>query len=100
MCSCDGVSFVWTSSPVTPSIAAAYLGARYRRIASRRGPQKANVATQHKMLITIWHMGTTGTLYDDPGADYFTRAHRDRTKNRAIHQLEAMGYRVTLDQAG
>jgi transposase len=31
-----------------------YLGARYRRIAARRGPQKANVAIQHSMLIAIW----------------------------------------------
>ncbi len=76
-----------------------YYGARYRRIASRRGPKKANVAIQHSMLIAIWHMGTTGTLYDDPGADYFTQLHPTRAKNRAIHQLEAMGYRVTLDDA-
>ncbi len=76
-----------------------YYGARYRRIASRRGPKKANVAIQHSMLIAIWHMGTTGTLYDDPGADYFTRLNPGRAKNRAIHQLEAMGYRVTLDDA-
>ena len=76
-----------------------YLGARYRRIASRRGPQKANVAIQHSMLTAIWHMGTTGTLYDDPGADYFTRINPDRAKKRAIHQLESMGYRVTLDHA-
>lgn len=76
-----------------------YYGARYRRIASRRGPQKANVAIQRSMLIAIWHMGTTGTLYDDPGADYFTRLHPDRAKKRAIHQLEAMGYSVTLDNA-
>jgi transposase len=76
-----------------------YYGARYRRIASRRGPQKANVAIQHSMLIAIWHMGTTGTLYDDPGADYFARLNPARAKNRAIHQLEAMGYRVTLDHA-
>jgi transposase len=76
-----------------------YLGAKYRRIASRRGPQKANVAVQHAMLIAIWHMGTTGALYEDPGADYFTRLHPDRAKNRAIHQLEAMGYHVTLDKA-
>ena len=76
-----------------------YLGARYRRIATRRGPQKANVAIQHSMLTAIWHMGTTGTLYDDPGGDYFTRLHPDRAKNRAIHQLEAMGYRVTLEHA-
>lgn len=76
-----------------------YYGARYRRIASRRGPQKANVAIQHSMLTAIWHMGTTGTLYDDPGADYFTTLHPERAKNRAIHQLQAMGYRVTLNHA-
>ena len=74
-----------------------YYGARYRRIASRRGPKKANVAIQHSMLIAIWHMGTTGTLYADPGGDYFTRLNPARAKKRAIHQLEAMGYRVTLD---
>ncbi len=77
-----------------------YYGARYRRIASRRGPMKANVAIQHSMLIAIWHMGTTGTLYDDPGAEFFTRLHPDRTKKRAIGQLEAMGYQVTLDRVG
>jgi transposase len=77
-----------------------YLGARYRRIASRRGPQKANVAIQRKMLTTIWHMGRDGTLYDDPGAEFFTRLNPERAKNRAIHQLQAMGYQVTLEQAG
>ena len=77
-----------------------YLGARYRRIASRRGPMKANVAIQHSMLIAIWHMGRDGTLYDDPGADFFTRLHPERAKNRALHQLESMGYQVTLDRAG
>ncbi len=51
------------------------------------------------MLIAIWHMGTTGTLYDDPGAEFFTRLHPDRAKKRAIGQLEAMGYTVTLDHA-
>ena len=76
-----------------------YLGARYRRIATRRGPQKANVAIQHSMLIAIWHMGTTGTLYEDPGAEFFTRLHPDRAKKRAIGHLEAMGYTVTLDHA-
>jgi transposase len=76
-----------------------YYGARYRRIAARRGPKKANVAIQHSMLIAIWHMGTTGTLYTDPGADYYTRLNPERARTRAIRQLEAMGYRVTLDNA-
>jgi transposase len=76
-----------------------YLGARYRRIASRRGPQKANVAIQRSMLTAIWYMGTTGAFYEDPGAEFFTRLHPDRAKKRAIAQLEAMGYTVTLAQA-
>jgi transposase len=76
-----------------------YLDARYRRIAAHRGPQKANVAIQHSILIAIWHMGTDGCLYDDPGADYFNRLHTDRAKKRAINQLEAMGYQVTLIHA-
>lgn len=51
------------------------------------------------MLTAIWHMGATGTLYEDPGADFFARLHPDRTKKRAIGQLESMGYHVTLEQA-
>jgi hypothetical protein len=51
------------------------------------------------MLIAIWHMATTGTLYTDPGADYYTRLNPERTRTRAIRQLQAMGYRVTLDTA-
>jgi transposase len=37
------------------------------------------------MLIAIWHMGRDGTLYEDPGGDYFaiTTLHPERTKNRA-----------------
>jgi hypothetical protein len=61
-----------------------YYGARNRRIASRSGPQKANVAIQHPMLIAIWHMGTTGTLYEDPGADYFARLNPNRARRRAV----------------
>jgi transposase len=77
-----------------------YFAAKYRRIATRRGPLKALVALERAMLVTIWHMALTGALYDDPGGDYFTRLHPERTKQRAINQLANMGYRVTLDAAG
>ncbi len=75
-----------------------YFNAKYRRIATRRGPQKANVAVQHALLVAIWHMGTTGTLYDDPGADYYSRLRPESARRRAINQLESMGYQVTLDR--
>jgi transposase len=77
-----------------------YLAARYRRIASRRGPLKAVVAIERTMLTTIWHMAKTGALYVDPGPDFYTRLRPDRAKQRAIKQLTSMGYRVTLDEAG
>lgn len=44
-------------------------------------------------------MGTIGELYNDLGGDHFTRLNPDRAKKRAIHQLEAMGYRVALGNA-
>ena len=77
-----------------------YLGAKYRRIASRRGPIKAIVALEHAMLIAIWNMARTGTLYDDPGSDFYTRLHPERAKVRAIEQLRRMGYSVTLEPTG
>ncbi len=73
-----------------------YLGAKYRRIASRGGPIKALVAVEHAMLIAIWNMLTTGAFYDDPGGDFYTRLNPDKAKNRAVDQLRRMGYNVTL----
>ena len=76
-----------------------YLAAKYTRIMRRQGKLKALVAVQRVMLTAIWHMGTTATLYDDLGADYYTRLRPDRAKQRAIDQLRALGYKVTLEQA-
>ena len=45
-----------------------YLAAKYRRIASRRGPVKAIVALEHALL-AIWHMITNGAFYIEPGGD-------------------------------
>ena len=41
-------------------------------------------------------MGTSGTFYEDPGGDYFTRLNPERARTRAIRQLESLGYAVTL----
>jgi transposase len=74
-----------------------YLSAKYRRIASRRGPVKAIVAIEHAMLIAIWNMLTNSTIYDDPGNDFYSRLKPDKAKNRAVDQLRQMGYEVTLE---
>ena len=42
------------------------------QIARRRGPNKAAVAVAHSLLDVIWHILTTGEVFTDLGADYFT----------------------------
>lgn len=74
-----------------------YYSAKYRRIASRRGPIKAVVAVEHAMLIAIWNMLQTGTTFTDPGADFFTKRTPNKAKSRAIEQLRSLGYTVTLE---
>jgi len=57
---------------------------------------RATVAVEHAMVIAAWNMLTNGDFYRDPGADYYTAHHPARSKARALNQLEALGYRVTL----
>lgn len=75
------------------------LAARYHRLVARRGKLKANVAVQRTMLVAIWKMAMTGVPYRDLGADYYTQRRPDRAKRRALHQLAALGYNVTLEPA-
>jgi transposase len=74
-----------------------YLAAKYRRIASRRGPIKAVVALEHAMLIAIWNMLTKTDHCCDPGADFYTRLNPDKANNCAVDQPRKMGYDVTLE---
>jgi len=76
-------------------------GERYRRIARRRGRKKSVVATGRSMLVIIWHLlAGPGTPYAELGSDsYDTRINPERRKRNHIRQLEALGYKVTLEPA-
>lgn len=74
-----------------------YFSAQYARIARRRGPNKAAVAVANSMLAVIWHLLTTGALYQDPGADYFERRHDPVLEAKRLQaRLEALGFDVTM----
>jgi len=76
-----------------------YYSAQYARIARRRGPNKAAVAVANSMLFTIWHLLTTGALYEDPGADYFQRRHDPAVEaKRLARRIEELGYAVSLSE--
>src|SRR5215470_16915718 len=48
----------------------------YRRIASRRGPQKAKVAAAKEMLVIIWHMLTKKEPYRTMNNDLVQRKYK------------------------
>jgi len=77
-----------------------YFAAQCRRIARRRGPNKAVVAVAHSMVIAAWHVLTAGEPYEDLGADYFARRRDpEREIDRLVRALMDRGYRVTLEPA-
>jgi transposase len=78
-----------------------FLGERYRRIARRRGTKKAIVAVGRSILIIIWHLlADPQARFHDLGPGFYdTRIDNDRKKRNHIRQLEALGYKVTLQPA-
>jgi hypothetical protein len=73
-----------------------YLSAYYRQIMRRQGKQKAIVAVTHKIVVIVWHLLSTGTLYEDPGAGVVRQTSEEQQRRRAIRQLEALGLTVTV----
>ena len=75
-------------------------GARYRRLARRRGKAKALVALGNTQL-KVYHalLSHPGVRYQDLGADYYERQ-RDTRRQIAHHvgKLGALGFEVTLSR--
>lgn len=77
-----------------------YLCARYHRIRTRRGKQKAILAVAGTMLRAIYHMIKNDVDYQDLGADFFERRHDSgRTVRRLQRRLEKLGFEVELRKA-
>jgi transposase len=78
-----------------------FLGERYRRIARRRGAKRAIVAVGRSILVIVWHLLADPTLrYHDLGSGFYdTRINAERAKRNHVRQLEALGYKVTLQPA-
>jgi len=75
-----------------------FLGARYRRLARRRGKKKAMVAVGRSILTIVWHLlSDPDARFQDLGADHYDLRVSTTTKTRShVRGLEALGYTVTL----
>jgi transposase len=78
-----------------------FLGERYRRLVRRIGKRKALVAVARSILVIVWHLLADPTArFHDLGADYHaSRIDHDRKTRNLVHQLQALGHKVTLQPA-
>ena len=58
------------------------------------------MAIAHSLIELVWHLLSTGEVYNDLGDDYFTRRQdSERRARRLVAQLEELGFKVTLETA-
>jgi transposase len=76
-----------------------YLAAQFWRLARRIGKKKAAVAVGHSILVICWYLLDGDCDYHELGGDFFIRRDSDRARQRAVAQLQALGYQVTLQPA-
>lgn len=72
------------------------LADQYRRLVVRHGPQKAIVAVGHSILVTAYYLLSRQTTYRELPSAQLDEPRRARTRRRALDQLAALGYHVTL----
>jgi transposase len=82
----------WAASHVKNS----YLRAQYRRLAPRRGKNRALIAVGHSLLVIVYHVLKYNVEYRDLGSDYFDRLEPERLKRYLVKRLQKLGYEVAL----
>ncbi|WP_154673512.1 hypothetical protein [Pseudobacteroides cellulosolvens] len=72
----------------------------YKRLAVRRGRNRATVAVGHSILtIAYYILGDSKSFYD-LGSDYFEQKKKQDIARRALKRLEDLGYKVTVEKMG
>jgi transposase len=75
-----------------------YLGALYRRTASRKGKKRAGIVVAHAMLRISYYLLTRKEMYVDLGEDYFDKQRQQSIVRHSLRRLESLGYIVTLQE--
>jgi len=74
-----------------------YVAAQFRRLAAKRGRQRAIVAVGHSLLVAGYHLLRKQCSYQDLGPDYFDRLNAEGLKRYLVKRLEGLGQKVTLE---
>lgn len=76
-----------------------YAGAQFRRLAKRRGRQRAIIAVAHSLLVAVYYILRDHVTYHDLGADHFDRLSPEQLTTHYVRRLEQLGHTVQLDAA-
>lgn len=74
-----------------------YLAALYKRLAPRRGTNRAIIAVARTILQSAWHVLTKNVEYKELGGNYFNNANHDKITKFLVKRLQLLGYRVELN---
>jgi transposase len=70
-----------------------YAAAQFRRIAKRRGSQRAIVAVAHSLLVAAYYIVRDRAPYHDLGAEHFDRVAPEQLTKHYVRRLEQLGIR-------
>lgn len=70
------------------------MGAFYRRLKARLGPEKAITATAHKLARMIYDTLKEQRPYIDPGPDYWVKKHQDKIIKQMQKRAAQFGYQL------
>src|SRR5258708_24376072 len=73
-----------------------YLAAQFRRIAARRGANRAGMAVAHSILVILYHLLSEGTSYEERGETFFEEQERQAAEKRLVRPLTRLGLQVAL----
>jgi len=76
-----------------------YLGALYRRTASRKGRKRAGIVVAHAILRISYYLLTRKEMYVDLGEDYFDKQREQSIVRHSLRRLESLGYTVSLSES-
>ena len=76
-----------------------YLHAQFRRLAARRGRNRAALAVAHTLVVISFHILAKHEPYRELGVQHFDARDALRVQRQLVHRLERLGYRVSLERA-
>jgi len=74
------------------------VGAYYRSMRARKGPEQANVATAHKIARIVYHLLKYGEAYEAESAAVYEQQRQERELRMLTRRAAKLGYTLTAVQ--